>query len=291
MSATPPYDPSVAIQEMQKLDDIEADLADTALAVAAIDEDDAAAADAPPRPDPEPWVEPEASAGAGAGAGDEALIQNAEAIEQVLEQAIPDAPEHDTAQEASQSAAPAAAATSNGTAAAASQSPDPSHPTPTPTPSSAVAEVQEAVQAVAADVNVAILPEAVVAPAHSGEDIDMEQETVSAGVTTSQPDALSVPPPSSSMDANSPSSHPVQIPSGAGLPPRPDVVAPGTTIGLPPVNQETQLPPLDQTDYIQTTEEAKPLVDIDIDLPEGLDSGSASIRSNPDLVRAWARGE
>ena len=48
------------IQEMQKLDDIEADLADTAMAIIATDEPD--------------------------------LVTNAEAVETILEQAIPDAP-------------------------------------------------------------------------------------------------------------------------------------------------------------------------------------------------------
>jgi len=54
-------DPIHAIQEMQKLDDIEADLADTAMAVAANEE--------------------------------ASMVSGAEAVEHVLEQAIPDAPE------------------------------------------------------------------------------------------------------------------------------------------------------------------------------------------------------
>jgi hypothetical protein len=279
MSATPPHDPSIAIQEMQKLDDIEADLADTALAVAAIDEDDAAAAAA--APSAEAAQQPQLSPAEAATSAD-ALVQNAEAIEQVLEQAIPAAPEHSTGHEASQSATPLAGAASSDT-------PIPSYPTPSPTPGSAVAEVHEAFQAVAADVNVPILPETVVPPAQSNEDTDMDAQTVQADVSTSVDDA--VPPISSSTDAISPSSKPMQIPSGAGLPPRPEVAEPGTSVSLTPVKQESQAPPLGQAEYAPADGETKPLVEIDMELPEGLDSGSTSIRSNPDLVRAWARGE
>jgi len=140
------------VQEMQKLDDIEADLADTAMAVVATDEP--------------------------------SLVSNAEAVEHVLEQAIPDAP-------VEQAHTP------------------PSFEGPV---SSAVEDAQAAIDVVQADVVNPILP-------------DVKE-----------------------LPAASPSATPVQIPSDAGLPPRPESNGPI------------------------------------LDLPEGLTSNSPSVVSNREAV-------
>lgn len=251
-----PHDTDEIINEMQMLDDIEADLADTALAFVS-------------------GAEGEAEESNDASEK-QALEQNAVAMESVLEQAIPDAPAP-AAQSQNIDAgsivtdpipslpsgdfdmtdtySPAPASTLQPPLSAAPIPAPGTEPDTTPIPallqsaavptpvSSATQGVQEAILAVQADVNVPILPPTVedapkVEPEPSAEqqaqeDVQMEETSIAS------------------------------IPLPASIPARP-------------------------------VADVKPIIEsqaAEVKPPNGLTNLSPSVAQNPALVQAWSRGE
>lgn len=282
--------PAAIVDEMQRLDDIEADLADTALAVV----QDAPSTSSQGSP-AEGSLEP-------ASESTRDLLQNAEAMEHVLEQAIPPPPAPSTAIEQNDTSTPilSQSAQPDPTPASEAAGQDQSLTAPTtapsdvaPQPSSgdqlhgAIAdETMETLQAVQNDVNNPILPPDAVS---SAQDPPMEAQggasevSLQASLQTAPPaDTASVSvladqngddvsmesDPSTLVSTteagqaeSAPEAIPVAVPATAVLPPKPDIADPVDDIKL------------------------------DVDLPTGLTLRSPSIVANPDLFRHWARGE
>ena len=275
--------PTAIVEEMQKLDDIEADLAETALAIVQ---------------DPAPSdQDSNQMSSSDTREGSEILMQNAEAVEHVLEEAIPPAPSI-TPTPASQTdiiqpspIAPATAVeaipdkttppftTSTPALVQTTTGYDPSVPQdydyPTEQQSDLANETMETLHAVEDDVDVPILPSEIgtslsgpeeAKPVVKEGDIGTPHDSQSTSLINSeqQQESLEVPQATIARDP-SPLEQPVVIPPNAGLPPKPEPVP------------QTHAP----------IEEFRP----DVDFPAGITASSPSVLANPDLLRAWARGE
>ena len=259
-------DPVAIVEQMKTLTDIEGDLAETALAVQATD----------------PAVLPETAAETGSGdvtaptaaadAFDAAVqqdtLQTAEAVENVLENAIPPGPEQSAAAAASEpistsgqphvateaqdnvstidAAAPSTQSDSNG----------PPSTLSTQQPEVAASQVQELVQVVAADVNNPILPSTDPATGiPSGDPKEESVTSVQADVSSARPLEGSHPDPAAQF-----STDPQFLEDAKEIP--------------------------SQTPY-QSLEAPHH----DVDLPAGLTSASASVSENAHLINLWKRGK
>lgn len=247
----PPTDAAQIVHQMQVLTDIEGDLADTAVAVAA----------------------PDVSMDQGSA---DTMMQNAETMESVLEQSIPAGPDPATKETPEIPDYHAPSPQTNG---------DVTVSTPVPTePSSNAHNVSTTMSAITADLNEPVMPESTVPAAHdvvaetaveesSGDIvIDVEEPTmqnIAEAFAKSEdvPQTQAIP-----SDAVTPAAiigvHPLQHneePVAASRQPTPTLPA--------------------QTAYITSQSPKR-----DASLPEGLTESSASIRAIPDLIRSWRAG-
>lgn len=257
------YDATEIVHQMQILTDIEGDLADTAMAVAAADVSK----------DP---------------GSDGTMMQNAEAMESTLEQSIPAHPPSDTATketstdpqangEFNTASSEVAAAVPHDTIINGDVIPAP------PEPSAAAHDVSTALTAVEADLNNPVMPESVVSPAH-----DVETETAveeSAGniiVEVEQPNVENIAQAAANGEIV-----PQALPANPETPP--EGAAPvslnGVEVSVPPSQQPTPPKMPAQTPYASIQSPKG-----EFTLPEGLTEASPSVRALPDLIRSSRSG-
>jgi hypothetical protein len=235
-----------AIQEIQALTDIEGDLADTAAAVASVDVDD-----------------------------DEEMLHNAEAVESVLEQSMPDGPgsfpEVSTGEVISPQTAhiPETMQLDESTIAPVSETLDPLD----------VAHIaDEAVQSITESVPIDNdVPSAEIAPETEEPRVSLEAQST---VTISAPPTTGIDAQNGIPEFNGMSTNTVSI-----LPP--PTAATSLPFSVPgPTIQPTSIPPIARTPFSSLQSASA-----QVSLPEGLSEGSASVVSNPDLIRQWQSGE
>jgi cleavage stimulation factor subunit 3 len=290
-----------AIEQLQTLTDIEGDLADTALAVAAVPptsaDPTAESSEQPQQQDPTGDVTTAAPASEevesanDATIGNGALLQNATAMENVLEQSIPDAPVHDVIDAADEDVSEApkideqdhiVCDTKEDMQAEevvmqqTSASTGDNQPASTPQETAAMAEeAAEAIDIITADVDNPILPEEVNAANVSTTDAQPIPEPSASNTTAPSPADVALQPPAQNGDlsAQAPSlaSSSAQPPAAVQQPPT-------------PITAVAQPQPPSQPEALDTS---LPMPD----LPEGLTANSPSILGNPDLIRGWKEGE
>ncbi|KAK8869830.1 hypothetical protein IAR55_000398 [Kwoniella newhampshirensis] len=265
MSASDPSsstDPSAIVQQLQNLTDIEGDLADTAIAVmASTTIPDSQAADS-------------AAATAAAVADDaqdsadaeDSLVENAEAMETVLESAIPPAP------------TPAATTLLERQETQSNPSFNEQAVISTiPDPTTTIAqETSQALAAVEADLNNPVLPAEISEPAHDVQaETEVEEDTSKIIVNVEEPTMENVVEAATNPENN------IDIAaSSAGDNRDGGTVAPASTPALPEQAQSaSQIP---HSSYVPSSTPRT-----DVPYPEGLSDSSPSVAANPDLIRAW----
>ena len=245
------------VRQMQVLTDIEGDLADTAVAVTA----------------PDASFDQVVGTGSGSSSSD-TMMQNAEAVESLLEQSIPSAP--DPATEEPPSAHDSQIQINGDESEAA-----------LPTVSaSAVQDLSTTVSAVVADLNVPILPENVVAAAHDVTLVTPIEESTGDSV-------VQVEPPTTELIIEA-----VSNGDASPAPTQSDPTMPSNSVAVPPLQvSESQflLPPTQQSNSSSVPTQALLQVSTiglkrDISLPDGLSSSSPSVLAVPDLIRSWKVG-
>jgi len=247
MSNISPSDPSAIIEQIQIPTDIEGDLADTALAVASTE--------------PSPSVDV-ANQDDSIGS----VMQNAEAMESVLEQSIPSAPDEAPQDNNKELALPISDNEQETTAE----------------PSAVVHDASTVSTAIDADLNALEQPEAVIPPLHDiSIEPAVEESSGKAMIAVEQPDV----------------EHTAQvITNGVVLPEAkppvsttpPEVPPASTQIVEAPISipQQTTPPKLPaQTPYASLQSPNG-----EVKLPEGLSESSPSVLALPDLVRSWKSG-
>lgn len=268
----PNHDSDEIFDEMQRLDDIEADLADTALAFVSSEDQ---------------------AQGTASSAEQTAMEQSAQVMENVLEQSIPDAPVPITNAETTTESVDA-----SGQALAGDIITDPlpslpsgdfdnsdpvadnnnqAAPASAAEPvaiSSAVEDVQEAIHAVQADVDVPILPPSISPTPVTAQDGPIDSQVQSI------PDSSSATEPATAEPVGQVEPPVVDPASSAQVSP-PIVAAPTDSHALPPRPEPMQAVP--------THLEPQPVV-AEIDPPSGLTASSPSVAQNPSWVQAWSRG-
>lgn len=249
MTEPAPSDPTGIVEKMQTLTDIEGDLADTIMAVAA------------------PSSAPDLDLPTEEGSSD-AMMQNTEAMESVLEQSIPPAPDPATKEEDIPS--PVQPRVNDDV----SSSPIDHEP------SAAAHEASTALSAVSADLNVPVLPESVISAAHDvAAETAVEEESGNIVVEVEQPTIDNITkavasgeglPDTISSKVTTPPSVPNAVPMQA-------MEAPG-----PGPLQITSAKLSAQTPYASIQAPRG-----EVSLPQGLSESSPSVLAMPDLVRSW----
>ncbi|WWC61133.1 uncharacterized protein I303_103712 [Kwoniella dejecticola CBS 10117] len=282
---TPSSDPTAIVEQLQTLTDIEGDLADTALAVV---EQDPTASSIKVQAEEQIQVEPYqdvASSETGASAteaqnaveGDDvdALLENAEAVEDVLEESIPPAPisEQSEAQTAQNTAIEA-----------------PTAPIEITTqPDGIAAEASQLLDAVEADLNNPVLPESVVPPAHdTAIETSNEEDTNTIRIDVEEPtvedivEAAANPENDGSIPATDEGGNIAPAPSPAPAP------APAASVSIDSSANNASsytapvIPPAPQVPIIPQSD-----IRPEVPLPEGLTVSSPSVLNNADLIHAW----
>lgn len=248
MTDTSPSEPTILFQQMQILTDIEGDLADTAVAIAAPDGPDTSADKT---------------------ISDSTTLQNAEAMESVLEQSILPAPVP-----ATKEVTPDAQVNEN-------------KPTTPVEVSAAAHDASTALSGVTADLTVPVLPETVVPAAREvitdtaaeestgnivveAEEPTIENITEAAVNGKNGPEEEAIKP-----DPVSPSEIAAAVPKQVV-----EAVAPASRQATPP---RLSLP-------VQTPYASIQRANGDVTLPQGLTESSPSVITIPDLVRSWRNG-
>ncbi|ORY33805.1 hypothetical protein BCR39DRAFT_519303 [Naematelia encephala] len=265
MSEQPSTDP---IEAMQQLTNIEADLAEVATAVAAAPIQDATTS-----------MQVEEGA-------DDALMQNAEQVESVLEQSIPPAPETKEVQMQdvpSDEVQVAVTATQTETETPSSVEINTSPLIVEPSSTAAV-EAANAISAINADIANPVLPESVVSPAH---DITMETQAEEASssiivetIDVVQPEQTEHSELNGQLAASSEIS--LTVPAAAATN--------GDLGGFDMANpsgidfvSHAEAPKLPAQTPFASLQALKP----EIALPEGLTGSSPSVTGNPELFSQW----
>lgn len=262
------------MQNLQALTDIEGDLADTAIAVAAAGNTGAEA---------DQTTSGSAHPSTAAVDAESTLMRSAEQMETTLEHLIPAAPVHaagaqDSAAETKENAAAPVASTT--TAATNAVPPEPviaqtsitlpsdGHRIDVTTPGSsslAAHDARAALEAVEADVMNPVLPDSVAPPAHDVvAETKAEEETspIKVDIMPTIPEASPMPVTGSVQAAASSAAGP-STQAARGQTAAADI-AMGASSGVSAIEEQP--------------------------LPGGLSASSPSVLSNPDLIRAWSRG-
>ena len=256
MSDSKPNDPAALVHEMQVLTDIEGDLADTAVAVTATTE--------------VPITQ---------NFADDAMMQNAEAMESVLEQSIPPAP----AVEEPLDIAPKETFPTEMQIQVQPKS-DGDALEPLVEPSVAASDAKDALTTVADDIDTPVLPETVVTASHDVvTETAMEESTSDIIIDVEEPTSENIAEAGANVE-----DVPASIPSNHVSPPSIPTIADVTqeiepSEPVPSNNLPIAIPM--QTPYASIQEKKG-----DVSLPEGLSEQSPSVMSLPDLIRSYRTG-
>nr|XP_019042697.1 hypothetical protein I302_08402 [Kwoniella bestiolae CBS 10118]OCF21627.1 hypothetical protein I302_08402 [Kwoniella bestiolae CBS 10118] len=269
----PSSDPSAIVQQLQTLTDIEGDLADTALAVVEQEQEqqqqDHSAETQPQAEEPEDEAVGETNTSS--AEAEKALMDNAEAIVDVLEESIPAAPVHEEI----------ALTQSTDTSIVPEEIPQMS-----PQPDGVAAEAATLLNAVEADLNNPVLPEDVVPSAHDTlVETANEEDTGKIVINVEQPTMENIVEAATNPENDSSTNikednlggevniAPLPTPTVSDPRLKTELVYPTPTLPLPAVPQVQE-------------SEIKPVVS-DEPLPEGLTDGSPSVVNNRDLIHSW----
>ncbi|WWC90032.1 uncharacterized protein L201_004962 [Kwoniella dendrophila CBS 6074] len=296
-------DPMAIVEQLQNLTDIEGDLADTALAVLEQqqqheqDQEETPALDQnntiEPSSEQQPQVADEAHQNEAtdtpvvetqdsSAEAEKALLENAEAMEDVLEQSIPAEPEHVTEQPALDTAAETVPVVDETivTDTAASTIPQ-----VTAQPDGVAGEAAQLLEAVEADLNNPVLPETVILSAHDTVmETANEEDTGKIVVNVEQPTMENVVQAATNPENEFPQTIKEESINAEGnIPPQPTPAAPDPRVKAEAFFSTSSTVP---TASEIPREEFRPVLP-DVPLPEGLTESSPSVAHNRDLMHSW----
>ncbi|WWD10146.1 hypothetical protein V865_008280 [Kwoniella europaea PYCC6329] len=270
----PISDPTAIVEQLQTLTDIEGDLADTALAVVEQkqEQEQEQSAETPSQPQEES-AGPGADINSSSSEAEKALLENADAIEDVLEASIPPAPIHEE------------------TISDPSTQPIDNTPAVSDIPQvatqshGAASEALQLLNAVEADLNNPVLPETVIPPAHDTTiETANEEDTGKIIIDVEQPTMENVVEAATNPENGSSTPDKKEIPGGEGnIAPQPTPAVADPKIKQEPINTiPSALPALPQMQP-NVVKPASP----EVPLPEGLTETSSSVVNNRDLIHSW----